>query len=169
MKAVRLIAGLGMLAALASCASRPEAPPPPPPPRPAPVILAPRPPSPPPPALAWEDMALTPGSWRYSAGASGPVAVYGSAAGASFSVRCSQTRQILVTREGVGSSGLMTIRTTSTARSFEANDASLAPSDPILDAIAFSRGRFSVDSPGLPLLIIPAWPEPARVIEDCRR
>ena len=169
MKAVRLIAGSGMLAALASCASRPEAPPPPPPPRPAPVILAPRPPSPPPPALAWEDMALTPGSWRYGAGASGPVATYGSASGASFSIRCSPARQILVTREGAGPDRQMTIRTSSTARSFEGNDASLAPSDPILDAIAFSRGRFSVDSPGLPLLIIPAWPEPARVIEDCRR
>jgi len=114
-------------------------------------------------------MALTPGSWRYTADASGPVAIYGSAAGASFSVRCSPVRQILVTREGVGPDRRMTIRTSSTARSFEGAGVSLAPSDPILDAIAFSRGRFSVDSPGLPLLIIPAWPEPARVIEDCRR
>lgn len=167
MKAVRLIAGWGLLAALASCASRPEAPPPPPPPT-APAILAPRPAPPPPPALAWEDMALTPGGWRYSSDASGSRAVYGSSAGASFSVNCSPARQILLTREGIAPDGRMTIRTSSTARSFAGASAALAPSDPILDAIAFSRGRFSVESPGAASLIIPAWPEPTRVVEDCR-
>lgn len=168
MKAIRLIAGSGMLEALASCASRPDAPPPPPP-RSVPVVVAPRPTLPPPPMLGWEDMALTPGSWRYSADGSGSVAVYGSAAGASFSVRCNPARQTLLTREGAAQNLGMTIRTSAMARGFEKMEAALSPSDPILDAIAFSRGRFSVDSPGLPLLIIPAWPEPARVIEDCRR
>ena len=168
MKAVRLIAGSGMLAALASCASRPEAPPPPPP-RSAPAMVASRPTLPPSPMPGWEDMALTPGSWRYNADGSGSMAVYGSAAGASFSLRCSPSRQVLLAREEVTALGRMTIRTSSTTRGFDGTEAALSPSDPILDAIAFSRGRFSVDSPGLPLLIIPAWPEPARVIEDCRR
>ena len=44
----------------------------------------------------------------------------------------------------------------------------LPPADPLLDQIAFSRGRFLVQAEGGPSLILPAWPEPARVIEDCR-
>jgi len=32
----------------------------------------------------------------------------------------------------------------------------------------FSRGRFMVHVDGLPDLILPSWPEPAHVIEDCR-
>ncbi|HMP55028.1 MAG TPA: hypothetical protein PKD92_00445, partial [Novosphingobium sp.] len=43
-----------------------------------------------------------------------------------------------------------------------------APDDPVLDAIAFSRGRFAVEVLGLPTLIAPSWPEVSRVIEDCR-
>jgi hypothetical protein len=46
--------------------------------------------------------------------------------------------------------------------------AALAANDPLLDAMVFSRGRFSIEVTGLPRLIIPTWPEPARVIEDCR-
>jgi hypothetical protein len=41
--------------------------------------------------------------------------------------------------------------------------------DAALDWIAFSRGRFVVAATGMPLLVLPAWPEPARVIEDCRK
>jgi len=38
----------------------------------------------------------------------------------------------------------------------------------LLDAIAFSRGRFSVEAAGTARLVIPAWPEAARVVEACR-
>jgi hypothetical protein len=40
--------------------------------------------------------------------------------------------------------------------------------DPLLDAIAFSRGRVSVTIAGGSSLVVPAWPEAARTIEDCR-
>ena len=40
--------------------------------------------------------------------------------------------------------------------------------DSLLDAMAFSRGRFAVETAGLPTLYIPSWPEVSRVIEDCR-
>lgn len=40
--------------------------------------------------------------------------------------------------------------------------------DPHLDQLAFSRGRFLVDVAGQPRLVLPSWPEVARVIEDCR-
>lgn len=40
--------------------------------------------------------------------------------------------------------------------------------DPLLDAMAFSRGRFAVETAGLGPLYIPSWPEVSRVLEDCR-
>ena len=40
--------------------------------------------------------------------------------------------------------------------------------DKLLDAMAFSRGRFLLDVSGLPSLALPSWPEVSRVIEDCR-
>jgi hypothetical protein len=44
----------------------------------------------------------------------------------------------------------------------------LPATDRLLDQIAFSRGRFTVEVPGTQMLVIPAWAEPARVVEDCR-
>jgi len=38
----------------------------------------------------------------------------------------------------------------------------------VLDQIAYSRGRFAIEIAGLEPLIVPAWPEVGRVIEDCR-
>ena len=46
--------------------------------------------------------------------------------------------------------------------------AQLCGVDPLLDAIAFSRGRIGVGVGGTPALVLPAWPEIARVVEDCR-
>jgi hypothetical protein len=46
--------------------------------------------------------------------------------------------------------------------------AALSPRDTLLDWMAFSRGRFMVQSSGAPTLYVPAWPELARVVEDCR-
>ncbi len=46
--------------------------------------------------------------------------------------------------------------------------ASLPANDPLLDAIGFSRGRFVVEQAGTPPLVLPAWAEVERVVEDCR-
>lgn len=68
----------------------------------------------------------------------------------------------------------MTVRTTSAVRAVPAQagtgalSATLTPRDPLLDAMAFSRGRFLVETAGAPYLAIPAWAEVARVTEDCR-
>ncbi|OZA90967.1 MAG: hypothetical protein B7X57_10740 [Erythrobacter sp. 34-65-8] len=40
--------------------------------------------------------------------------------------------------------------------------------DPLLDAMALSRGRFAVETGGLDTLFLPAWAEVTRVVEDCR-
>ena len=54
------------------------------------------------------------------------------------------------------------------ARGAEALAVALPVGDPLLDAMAFSRGRFMVEARGWMPLYLPAWPEVARVIEDCR-
>jgi hypothetical protein len=46
--------------------------------------------------------------------------------------------------------------------------AAIKTRDPLLDAMAFSRGRFMIEVAGLPPLYLPSWPEVSRVIEDCR-
>jgi hypothetical protein len=38
----------------------------------------------------------------------------------------------------------------------------------MLDKLAYSLGRTMIEASGTPTLILPAWPEVARVIEDCR-
>lgn len=43
-----------------------------------------------------------------------------------------------------------------------------AANDALLDAIIFSRGKFLVAAADVPDLMLPPWPEIARVIEDCR-
>jgi hypothetical protein len=71
----------------------------------------------------------------------------------------------------------MTVRTTGQSRTLSMSVqaeplpyvwAALPANDRFLDEIVFSRGRFTVEVPGLPMLVLPAWAEPARVIEDCR-
>ncbi len=46
--------------------------------------------------------------------------------------------------------------------------ASFGARDPIFDAMALSKGRFAIETPGAPTLYLPAWAEVTRVIEDCR-
>jgi hypothetical protein len=40
--------------------------------------------------------------------------------------------------------------------------------DALLDAIAFSRGRFALEAAGLETLYLPSYPEISRVVQDCR-
>jgi hypothetical protein len=42
------------------------------------------------------------------------------------------------------------------------------PGETILDAIAYSRGRFAIEVNGIRPMAIPNWAEIGRVIEDCR-
>jgi hypothetical protein len=159
---------------LAGCVSAPVAPPPRPPVyRPAP------PPTPlPPPAANWENGTLTPGNWTYAKDARGGLALYGFAGSApSVSIRCeSMARRIYVSRPG-SVAGQMTLRATTGARAYDAVPtagpqpfvaAQISPTDPQLDALAFSRGRFLVGLAGAADIVVPSAPEVARVIEDCR-
>ena len=166
MRIRRFSLGLTALAfaGLTACVPRSEPPPPTPPPPPAPPPAPPAPPPAPPPA-DWSVAPLSPGDWSHA----GNQASFGG----DFAVRCDGGR-IALARTGNGSGQRLTIRTTYGERTLPASNgggrivATVAASDALLDQIAFSRGRFLVQADGLPALIVPAWPEPARVIEDCR-
>lgn len=98
--------------------------------------------------------------------------------GAPFIVRCDRAaRQVTLSREGTTTGNVMTVRASDGARNLPVSVqteplayvfTSLPASDGFLDRIVFSRGRFTVEVPGTPMLVLPTWPEPARVIEDCR-
>lgn len=126
----------------------------------------------------WRDWPVTPGDWVYRQDARGSVAVFG--AGAAFTIRCTPAqRQIVLSRAGTASGNPpMTIVTTSMTRALTSRPSGGTPpammsqlgaQDSLLDAMGYSRGRFIVEQAGLPTLVIPAWPEIERVIEDCRR
>jgi hypothetical protein len=159
-------ASLALLAVLGGCAAPTRAPPAPAPlPRPLPPAPAPPPPAPPPQPEDWRDIALTPGDWSYAGDAAGSEARFG---GAALGLRCDRARrQISIERAGAEPGAPIIVRTSFGSRRLAAG-AALAASDALLDQMAFSRGRFTVEAAGLPMLVVPAWPEAARVIEDCR-
>lgn len=165
--------------ALACCAQpAPEPTPPPPTPTPTPT------PTPPPVAQPayenWMDAPATPGDWYFRTLDGGSQATFGPAQSeAVFALTCDRAaRTITMTRAGGGSGpAAMRLRTETVDRTLAAQPAgtgrsmiaaTLPATDPLLAAMAFSKGRFAVETQGLPTLYIPSWPEVTRVIEDCR-
>ena len=162
----RLILALPLLAAACT------APAPTPPPRiaapaPTPVIVPPKPAAP----TDWRDRPYTPGGWHYA----NRVATFGTeGAPALFAMQCDPGRRLIILSVA-GRVTSLAIRTSYAERAWPAqpgsdgrSQVSFVASDPQLDQIAFSRGRFSVSGAGLPEIDMPAWAEPSRVIEDCR-
>lgn len=149
---------LGCLVLLDACVAPRQAPPPAPVPTPMPTPV----PPPPPPPADWRDRAYSPGDWSYAREGSASVARYGTA----LELRCHSGA---VTLAVVGASGPMIVRTSygDTARNADAGGLRLPATDPLLDQIAYTRGRFMVSAGGTEL-ILPAWPEVQRVVEDCR-
>jgi len=177
MRRLPLAAGCVALACLALPGCVPPAPQPTPAPAPAPAPPgAPPPPPPPsPPTFSnWMDAPQTPGDWRYAPLGSGGRASFTDPAGTVlFEMVCSGSRQVTLARAGAAASA-MVVRSESTERSLPATTAngaavaSLSAQDPLLDAMAFSKGRFAIEAGGAAPLFLPAWPEVTRVIEDCR-
>lgn len=166
-RSAALLAAAGAAALLAGCAGKPA-------PAPAPVretIVRPAPPpapAPSPPPQGQQDSPdppLSPGDWSYGEDAGGGVARFGASGAEAFSLRCDAARRrIVLARQG--SSAALRVRTSYGERNVAA--AGLPADDPLLDDMAFSRGRFTVEADGLEPLILPTWPEPARVVGDCR-
>jgi len=172
---VYLGAALSCLA-LTACVPAPQ-PTPAPVPAPTPAPAPPTPvaaPAPAPTFENWMDAPATPGDWSYQSG----LARFGDGPSV-LALRCDRAGgYVEIIRAGpVAGQTQMIVRTEVMDRSLAAAPASSNPTslaaqvpvhDPLLDAIAFSKGRFSVEASGLPTLYPPAYPEITRVIEDCR-
>lgn len=133
----------------------------------------------PPQAKDWIDWPIAPGFWIYRQDARGSIALFGPPnSDATITFRCDRQRQrIYLARAGNGAAGSMTIRTSSTLKTFTAvptggNPAYVAteimPSDRILDAMSSTRGRIALENNGMTSIAVPIWSEVPRVIEDCR-
>lgn len=152
-----------LMLAVASCTAipAPEAPPPPPAPIPAPA------PAPAPTASgSWESRAVNNGAWRYDAASRIAAFVPTGSASPLLTMACSGSSIRLTS----GLTGDVSLRTSAGSDQirFEGGSASLASRDPRLDRIAFSRGRFALETPGGSGLTLPVQSEVGRVIEDCR-
>lgn len=163
------LAALAATLAVAACAPRPAPPAPVPAPPPQPAPQPPPPPPAPPPAADWRDAPLSEGDWSWG----GEVAEYRGPR-ATFGLRCERDTRILLVLAGVQAPAL-TVRTSYGVRRLPAAGAgpaetvaALAVADPLLDEMAFSRGRIQIAPEGGEALILPSWPEIARVIEECR-
>jgi len=167
-----LMAATGLIL-LASCAAPPPSPAPAPPPvaRPKPAPVSPLAPN-----VGWRDAPVTPGSWTWAMSGSQSVARF---AGGELSLVCDRAAGAVTLLRRGEASGSVPATILTTIRNADLSAVPLdrlpphvaitfAPNDPVLDAMAFSRGRFAVEVMGLPTVIAPSWPEVSRVIEDCR-
>jgi len=165
------------LLALGACVA---APPPPPKPAPlAPPVTATPAPSP---RISgdWNDWPFTPGDWTYRRDGRGSIGLFGAMGqNARVTLRCDvQAGRLYLSREGSSSGQRIIVRTSSMMQEFAAKPtggtpayfaSEILPSDPILDAMAFSRGRVLVEVDGQQPSVLPSWAEITRIVEDCRR
>jgi hypothetical protein len=118
------------------------------------------------------------GNWTYAATADGSEASFANASAVpQLWVHCTRaTRRVSIAKSATTAVPLLNVWTSSQTRSAPSsfNPATgrltidLAATDPLLDAISSSRGRIGFSIAGQPALVLPAWAEAARVIEDCR-
>jgi hypothetical protein len=130
------------------------------------------------PALDLSTATPIAGSWVYSQTTDGSEASFlNASAMPQLTIRCTRaTRRITIAKPASGAAQFLTFWTSAQTRALPASfnpatqrlSAEVMAYDPLLDAIAFSRGRFGVSVSGTSPLVVPAWAEVARVIEDCR-
>ncbi len=118
------------------------------------------------------------GDWTYAATAGGSEATFSDSAGRpQLTLRCMRgTRRVAIMKTAGAASPSLWVWTSSQSKILPATydaptarvSAELAAWDPLLDAMAFSRGRIGVSSSGVAALGAPPWGEVGRVVEDCR-
>lgn len=119
-----------------------------------------------------------PGSWSWTPTSDGSQAVFLNSSGMpQLWLHCARaSRVVTIARPANAAAAFLTVWTSSQSRAIPASfnpttarsTAQLSATDPLLDALAFSRGRIAVAIGAMPPLVAPAWPEIARVVEDCR-
>jgi len=132
------------------------------------------------PADAQDLSTATPvaGSWSYAPATDGSEAVFANAAESpQLWVHCSRaTRRVTISKPSTAATPTVNVWTSSLSRSVASAfnptmgrlTIDVANYDPLLDAIASSRGRVGFSAGSQPPLIVPSWAEVARIIEDCR-
>ena len=117
-----------------------------------------------------------PGTWTYAA-TGGQATFLNASAMPQLTIRCDRTtRRVSLSKPASVAVPFLNLWTGTMTRGLPASfdpatarqTIQLPAYDPLLDALAFSRGRFAVYVAGSPPLVLPASPEAARVIEDCR-
>jgi hypothetical protein len=176
-------AALALTFGIAACVPAPDSTPAPTP-TPTPVSRAPA-PAPAPTYDNWMDAPQTQGDWAYNDLGFGTQALFSDGPTMKLVMQClvddpaSETKRIAIGRPGNFSEATQfRIATETTSRSLPARAFKFGPTsgaavflnanDPLLDAMALTKGRFAVETTGHPTLYLPAWAEVTRVIEDCR-
>jgi hypothetical protein len=118
------------------------------------------------------------GSWVYAATAGGSEATFNDPSNRpQLTIRCTRSnRRVAILKNAPNPSPSMWVWTSSQTRSLPTTydsssarvSADLGAYDPLLDAIASSRGRIGFSTSGLAALVVPPWADVVRVIEDCR-
>ena len=118
------------------------------------------------------------GNWTYATTATGSEATFANESNApQLTIRCTRsTRRVALLKAASSPSPTMWVWTSSEKKTLPATfdaaaglvSADLAAFDPLLDAIASSRGRIGFSTSGVAALVVPPWSEVGRVIEDCR-
>ncbi|HEX5237899.1 MAG TPA: hypothetical protein VFW39_05485 [Sphingomicrobium sp.] len=118
------------------------------------------------------------GAWTYSPTSDGSLATFVDAQSQpQVTIHCTRaTRRVTISKPVAATSPFLWIWTSAETKSVPAIydaanarvTAEFAPFDPMLDAIASSRGRIGFSTSGLAATIVPPWGEVGRVIEDCR-
>lgn len=129
----------------------------------------------------WEDWPRSPGDWSYRQDGRGSIALFGKPGhNADVMLRCDSARRSLylsvAARTTTTQQADLSIRTSSMRKSLTLRSTGeapymaveLAPRDPLLDAMAFSRGKFVLAMDARTWFTVPPWAELSRVIEDCR-
>lgn len=137
----------------------------------------------PPRATDWRDLPLPAGDWFFAKTAQGSLARFGLAGAIPLaSLECNRARgeiSLILPGQPAGAGpwpadiAAATTSGTFTAESYPTGGVAATAirfpaSARMLDAMAFSRGRFRIGVAGLAPLVLPAWSEVGRVIEDCR-
>jgi hypothetical protein len=174
---------IALAAALAACA--PTVVPDVAVPAPVPTMPAPRPTPVEPQVIAaspyanFLDAPQSPGTWTYFDEPGESLGLFGvPGRQPDFMIRCDKTtRKVgLARRTAILGSMRMIVETETATRELTAQSlgdlglsaVELDPRDPVLDAMAITKGRFAISVPRAEHLYIPAWVEVSRVIEDCR-
>jgi hypothetical protein len=130
------------------------------------------------PPLDLDSATALPGNWSWSPAADGSEAVFINSGGLpQIWLHCSRaSRVVTIARPSRSAVAFLSVWTTTQSRALPASfnpatarsTAQVSAYDPFLDALAFSRARIAVALGATPPVVVPAWPDIARIVEDCR-